>query len=229
MVDAPVTNKQVAVAPISVTFPDGDQVHSTHIGDLDIPQLPKSARECNIIPDLASYSLISVVKLCEAGSEVSFTKWGIGVEVQYRGQLMIKGSKYTRTGLWIVPMSSPPDTTTSSSIKQQSTNKCNSSNKLNAGNLYETRSQAELAMYHHQSLVSLPTSTLLQAIKRHPDLYSTFPGLNCELITLHQGETPRYHKRCCQKPLPKTQRTFNCPQLPRDTVTTRLVPYLLNS
>ena len=79
VVGAPVTNKQVAVAPISVTLPDGDQVHSTHIGDLDMPQLTKSARECHIIPDLASYSLISVVKLCEAGCEVSFTKWGIGV------------------------------------------------------------------------------------------------------------------------------------------------------
>ena len=79
VVGAPVTNKQVAVAPISVTLPDSDQVHSTHIGDLDMPQLPKSARECHIILDLASYSLISVVKLCEAGCEVSFTKWGIGV------------------------------------------------------------------------------------------------------------------------------------------------------
>ena len=74
VVGATVTNKQVAVTPISVTLPDGDQVLYTHIGDLDMPQLPKSAREFHIIPDLASYSLISVVKLCEAGCEVSFTK-----------------------------------------------------------------------------------------------------------------------------------------------------------
>ena len=83
VVGAPVTNKQVAVAPISVTLPYGDQVHSTHIGDLDMPQLTKSAREFHIIPDLASYSLISVVKLCEARCEVSFTKWGIVVEIRY--------------------------------------------------------------------------------------------------------------------------------------------------
>ena len=126
VVCSPVTDKQVALAPISVTLPDGDQVHSTHIVDLDIPKLPKSARECHIIPDLASYSLISVVKLCEAGCEVSFTKWGIGVEVRYRGQTIIKGSKCTRTGIWMVLLSSPPDTTTSLRVKQQSTNKCNS-------------------------------------------------------------------------------------------------------
>ena len=67
VVGAPVTNKKVLVAPISVTLPYGDQVHSTHIGDLDMQQLPKSARECHIIPDLASYSLISVVKLRKEG------------------------------------------------------------------------------------------------------------------------------------------------------------------
>ena len=143
-----------------------------------MPQLPKSARECHIIPDLASYSLISVVKLCEAGCEVSFTKWSIGVEVRYRGQKIIKGSKCTRTGLWMVPLSSPPDTTTTSRIKQQSTNKCNSSNELYAGNLYKTSSQAELAMYHHQSLGSPPKTTFLKAIKRHTNLYSTLPGLS---------------------------------------------------
>ena len=58
VVGVPVTNKQVAVAPISVTLTDGDEVHSTHIGDLDMPKLTKSARECHIIPDLAPYSLI---------------------------------------------------------------------------------------------------------------------------------------------------------------------------
>ena len=112
VVGAPVTNKKVAVTPILVTLPDSEKVHSTHIGDLDIPQLPKNARVCHIIPDLASYSLISVVKLCEAGCEVSFTKWGIGVEVRYRGRLIIKGSKCTRTGLCMVPLSSPPSTAT---------------------------------------------------------------------------------------------------------------------
>ena len=54
-----------------------------------------------------------------------------------------------------------------------------------AGNLCETSLKAELDMYHHQSLGSPPKSTLLQAIRRHPNLYSTFPGLNYELISKH--------------------------------------------
>ena len=103
VVGAPVTNKQVALAPISVTLTYGDQVHSTHIGDLDIPQLPKIARECYIIPDLASYSLISVVNYAKKDVKCHLKNGGIGVEVRYRGQMMIKGSKCTRTGLWMVP------------------------------------------------------------------------------------------------------------------------------
>ena len=38
-------------------------------------------------------------------------------------------------------------------------------------------------MYHHQSLGSPPKTTLLQAIKRNPNLYSTLPGLKYELIS----------------------------------------------
>ena len=34
---APVTNKKVATNPIVVTLPNGDQVHSTHTGDLNLP------------------------------------------------------------------------------------------------------------------------------------------------------------------------------------------------
>ena len=85
----------------------------------------------------------------------------------------------------MVPLSSSPNKTTSSSMKQQSTNNCNLSNELYAGNVCETSSKAELDMYHHQSLGSPPKSTLLQDIRRHPDLYSTFPGLNYELIIKH--------------------------------------------
>ena len=52
VIGAPVTNKQVAVAPISDTLTDGDQVHSTHKGDLDMTQFPKSARVVSYHPRL---------------------------------------------------------------------------------------------------------------------------------------------------------------------------------
>ena len=70
---APITNITPARSPLNVKLPDGACVSSTHTCTLNLPQLPKRAREGHIIPGLASHSLMSVVKLCNAGCEVIFT------------------------------------------------------------------------------------------------------------------------------------------------------------
>ena len=77
VINAPTVNKKPAQQPISASLPDGDKIHSTHTGDLDLPELPQAARFAHILPGLDKYSLISVVKLCNAGCEVAFTKYGI--------------------------------------------------------------------------------------------------------------------------------------------------------
>ena len=97
---APTTNKKAALNPLHVTMPDGNQVQSTHTCELDIPQLPANARDDHIVPGLAAHSLLSIVKLCNAGCDVTLSK--IKCEVKYRGRLVMRGSKYTRTGLWFV-------------------------------------------------------------------------------------------------------------------------------
>ena len=100
--DAPISERTETHDQISVTLPDGSQVESTHTGLVDIPQLPKAARIGHVIPGLNTHSLMSVVVLCNAGYEVLFTK--IGVTVKYRGSTILTGSKCTRTGLWMVPI-----------------------------------------------------------------------------------------------------------------------------
>ena len=71
---APITNITPASSPLNVKLPDGACVSSTHTCTLNLPQLPTRAREGHIIPGLASHSLMSVVKLCNAGCEVTFKK-----------------------------------------------------------------------------------------------------------------------------------------------------------
>ena len=88
LTEAPVLNKIIAQNPIDIRLPDGSQVQSSHIGELDNPNLPATARTCHIVPGLASHSLISVVKLSNTGSEITFTKFGTGVEVRYRNRLI---------------------------------------------------------------------------------------------------------------------------------------------
>jgi hypothetical protein len=71
---APLPNKTVASDQLAVALPDSNWAHSTHTGDMsmDLPQLPKVAQYCHVIPDLAKYSILSLVQLCEVGCEVSF-------------------------------------------------------------------------------------------------------------------------------------------------------------
>jgi len=72
MTTAPVRKKIPAVRPIPVTLPDGTGVSLTHECELALPQLPAAARFGHILPNLASHILLLVVKLCNAGCDVSF-------------------------------------------------------------------------------------------------------------------------------------------------------------
>ena len=108
MTIAPVHKKIPAVSPITVTLPDGTRVSSTHECELALPQLPAAARFGHISPSLASHSLLLVVKLCNAGCDVSFKD--IICELRFRGRLLLSGSKCHRTGLWFVPLTKEAQT-----------------------------------------------------------------------------------------------------------------------
>ena len=97
---APITNITPANNPLTVKLPDGACVSSTHTFTLTLPQLPTRAREGHIIPGLASHSLMSVVKLFNAGCEVTFTK--IDCQVKHLGRIVHRGRKCTRTGLFMI-------------------------------------------------------------------------------------------------------------------------------
>ena len=87
---------------------NGAKVSSTHEGLIDVPDLPARARNAHILPGI-KHSLLSIVRLCNAGCEVIFGKWGIGVKVRYNGRVIMKGSKSTINGLWYVPITTSED------------------------------------------------------------------------------------------------------------------------
>ena len=153
---APTASVQVATNPLTVTIPDGSKVKSTHTCTLAIPELPPKARMGHIIPGLASHSLLSVVKLCDAGCEVKLTK--ILCTVKYRGRVVLQGHKCSRTGLWMVPL----DTTNQAPAEEaaqvhEHLQFANFAYEY-LGNALPTTSQEELAMYYHQCLCSPPKS-----------------------------------------------------------------------
>ena len=96
VIDAPVDDVTGANTPINMRQPDGAHISSTHICSLKIPAKSKIG---HIIPGLASHSLLSVVRLCNAGYKVTFTM--IDCKVRYRRKVIIRGYKYTTNGLWM--------------------------------------------------------------------------------------------------------------------------------
>ena len=53
-------------------FPNVDHIRSTHQCNIDWPDLPENAKKAHIIPQLQQQSLLSVLKLCDAGCKVTF-------------------------------------------------------------------------------------------------------------------------------------------------------------
>ena len=87
VVDSPVDDVTPTTNPMRVRQPDGTHVQLTHICSLRIPELPRDAQLAHIIPGLASHSLLLVVRLCNAGCTVTFTK--IDCVVKYCGKMII--------------------------------------------------------------------------------------------------------------------------------------------
>ena len=85
---APVVEKRIAETPLTVTLPNGDIVSSSHIAELNLLLLPQAARTAHVVPGLASHSLVSVVKLCNAGCEVDVRD--ISCEIRYKGKIATK-------------------------------------------------------------------------------------------------------------------------------------------
>ena len=99
---APVVDKRIANTPLPLTLPNGDVVKLSHIAKLNILLLPQAARTAHVVPGLASHSLVSVVKLCNAGCEVDIRD--ISCEIRYKGKTIVRCSKCTRTGLRMMPL-----------------------------------------------------------------------------------------------------------------------------
>ena len=126
---------------------------------------------------------MSVVKLCNAGCEVIFTN--IDCQVKHLGRIILRGSKCTSTGLWMIKLDNTykitPDI--SNPHQAQSNTHIQPTTKHIINNVIPTSSKPILAMYHHQTLGSPPVPTIVKACRNNQ--LNTFPGLDLSLILRH--------------------------------------------
>ena len=100
-----VKNKRPATKPLTINLPDGRQIKSTHICDIDIPGLPTTLTG-HIVPGLAVASLFGIRVLCKAGCKVLFDNEKC--DVCYNGKLILRGYKDPSTDLWTLPIVTSP-------------------------------------------------------------------------------------------------------------------------
>ncbi len=96
-----VANKRVAVRPLTINLPDGQQIKSTHVCDIQIVGLPTILKG-HIVPLLNVASLIGIRPLCKAGCIVTFDD--MKCNVTYNGTVILRGFKDPSTDLWTLPI-----------------------------------------------------------------------------------------------------------------------------
>jgi hypothetical protein len=211
MTSAPVSNVQRTINPIVACLPNSEWVQSTHTCMLDLPNLPTTARLANIIPGLASHSLISMVMLCNEGCKVLFTK--IGCSNKYHGHTILCSSKCMRTGLWMIPHQpiQPPMIPPTNGLPPMAM----------AANVAATSTAGNYAHFLHQALCSPPTPSLLRALARSTEL-KTFPSLTPHLIIHHLPPSTATIKATCNN----TAKAYNL-RRPINQPSYKLMPKLI--
>jgi hypothetical protein len=146
-VNASVKNIAPTSNQLNVTIPDGSIIKSTHECDIDWPELPKNACRGHIIPKLARQSLLLVVKLCNAGCTVVFHQ--NCCIILYDNKIIMYGTKFPKTGLWLVPLKQHKK------LKNDNSQQPKITEEQQMNNIHQTSTQCELVTYLHQCLFSL--------------------------------------------------------------------------
>ena len=158
---------------------------------------------------MSGFSMISVVKLCNAGCQVKMTD--ISCQVILRGKIVVTCSKCTQTGLWMMPLATLTKSDTCAE-KETTFNEADLAVAHNAHSVTSTATQAELAVYHHQSLFCPTETTLLKAVNNNQ--LDPFPGLTKALLKHLPPSTATYkgHMHRTRQGIQSTRKTPMTPK-----------------
>jgi hypothetical protein len=101
MEGANVDNKHPATKPLTINLPDGKQIQSTHVCDIQIPGLP-AVLMGHIVPSLSIASLIGIRPLSKAGCKVIFDNKKC--DVMFNGVVILRNFENPSTNLWTLPI-----------------------------------------------------------------------------------------------------------------------------
>jgi hypothetical protein len=207
MEGADVTNKRIAVKPLTINLPDGNQIQSTHVCDIQILGLPTILMG-HIVPSLSVTSLIGIRPLCKAGCTVVFDDKKCNV--MYNGMVILRGFKDPSTDLWTLPIPKTVCTTPGPTILPRSGPCIDRAPhlQLKAGHnhpaitvaafTHSVRTCANTVKFAHQSLGNPKISTLLKAV--HKGFLKGCPNMTEILILKYLNASPATTKGHMKRP-----------------------------
>jgi hypothetical protein len=143
-VTAPCLSKVVSRNPLTVRLPNGATMESSHIADLNIPELNAAASKAHVFPGMAHHSLLSVGQLCDEGYIITFRRDTVTICNSDNAKLL-SGPRDDTTGLWRINLKKTvkhiPDPI--------------------ANNMYELRNTGALVHYLHKALFSPTKAAML--------------------------------------------------------------------
>ena len=96
---------------ITITFPNGDQASSTHIGLLPNENLPLKARIVCLFPQMKDKFLMSLGQLCDADMTVTLTKHKLCVYNDDNfDTIIVEGTRNAPDGMWHLDLVPKPKT-----------------------------------------------------------------------------------------------------------------------
>ena len=130
-------------------------------GQLPLSKKLSATAQAAVLDDLKTGTLISLAQFCDDDCIAIFNKYN--VKILKNDEVIIQGNRMPN-GLWSIPLLAPP------------------AHQAN-GILRTDKPRQELAQYHHASLGSPLSSTVLCAIRKYN--LTSFPGLDTSLISKH--------------------------------------------
>jgi len=175
-------------------IPNGGQMKTTETIELLLKKLPPAARKGHRCPGITN-NLLAVSELCDAGCSVYFHKHG--VEVEYNGEIVLRGWRDPTNRLWRVPLTSEGGTNIIPSTHVEEINPSGSlilSCEINS--IYECEDTGEMTRYWHATLAYHPKSTITWAIGK--GYLRGCPGLTTKRVNKYikvEAATEKGHLR----------------------------------
>ena len=148
---------------MKITLPNDKIIQSTHTCNLDIPWLPNTVTEANIVPGLSHSFLISTIKFIDSGCKVIFDI--DECRIHYKGVLVLTVKRDRTTGLWDIPREKPSEMT---SIEKNNLQfRPHKHSPHSANNVHTLPYLKKRVKYMQQTFLCPPHYTLLTAINNH--------------------------------------------------------------